>query len=385
MNVKGKLLYLGETPIPENVSAAAGDWQFAPCRDGMPLSAQFRDATLVAVVPNGAAADVRWLSAVLNELDRSSAVGVFLLPPDATVARNLLSRRAGHFLCVSSEGSAAELAAVFEAAGGLQPAIRSLRTELSALPAGGDAAELDEEMRLASRLQRDFLPRELPQVGPVRFSVLFRPAGWVSGDIYDVARLDETRVGFYVADAVGHGMPAALMTMFIKRALQTKRITGNTYEIIPPGESMAQLNTDLCDQQLSSCQFCTVAYGIVDTGDLTLTFARAGHPAPILLRDGKVESLDAPGGLLGVFPEEQFEARRRQLRAGDRVLFYSDGAEDALCWTPQGGRKDLHAVLSAWADTSSERILARIGEHVDATRRAYGPRDDATAVVLNVA
>ena len=82
------------------------------------------------------------------------------------------------------------------------------------------------------------MSRRLPEVGPIRFGALYRPATWVSGDIYDVVRLDETHVGFYVADAVGHGMPAALLTMFIKKALLTKRILGHTYEILPPHVSL---------------------------------------------------------------------------------------------------------------------------------------------------
>ena len=125
------------------------------------------------------------------------------------------------------------------AAGELQPAIRDLRDELSTARAArapenaGAFQGLQEEMRLAARLQQDFLPRSLPEVGAVRFGVLFRPVSWLSGDIYDIARLDETHVGFYVVDAMGHGMPAALLTMFVKKALQTKRIIGNTYQIIP--------------------------------------------------------------------------------------------------------------------------------------------------------
>src|SRR6202453_5516879 len=83
---------------------------------------------------------------------------------------------------------------------------------------------LDEELRLAAKLQQDFLPKTLPQIGPVHFHTLFLPAGYVSGDFYDVMRLDEKHIGFYIADAVGHGVPAALLTMFIKHALATKQI-----------------------------------------------------------------------------------------------------------------------------------------------------------------
>ena len=68
----------------------------------------------------------------------------------------------------------------------------------------------------------------------MHFHTLFRPAGYVSGDLYDVARLDERRIGFYVADAVGHGMPAALLTMFIKHALVTKEVRGGVAAAAAP-------------------------------------------------------------------------------------------------------------------------------------------------------
>jgi len=106
--------------------------------------------------------------------------------------------------------------------------------------------QIDEEMRLAARLQSDFLPRKFPEVDNVRFNVFFRPASYVSGDIYDVARIDEDHVGFFVADAVGHGMPAALLTIFIKRTLQTKEmLPGGGYRIIKPDEALKHLNNEL--------------------------------------------------------------------------------------------------------------------------------------------
>src|SRR6185437_3147583 len=125
--------------------------------------------------------------------------------------------------------------------------------------------QMDEEMRLAARLQADFLPREMPKIAGCSFHVLFRPASYVSGDIYDAVRLDEDHVGFYIADAVGHGMPAALLTIFIKRTLKTKEITENGYRLVLPDEAMANLNEEMLSQQLSHCQFATMAYCIVNT------------------------------------------------------------------------------------------------------------------------
>src|SRR5688572_2673105 len=85
--------------------------------------------------------------------------------------------------------------------------------------------QVERELKLASRLQRDFLPKRLPNHGRLKFNRLYRPAGHVSGDLCDVRRLDEQHVGVYLADAIGHGMPAALLAMFMHNALQTKRIS----------------------------------------------------------------------------------------------------------------------------------------------------------------
>src|SRR5688572_9036270 len=104
---------------------------------------------------------------------------------------------------------------VMQQLGELQDEIQNLHGEINQLRRRDETLRfymhrLDEELRLAARIQQDFLPKMLPQVGPVHFHTLFRPAGYVSGDLYDVTRLDERHVGFYIADAVGHGVPAAL-------------------------------------------------------------------------------------------------------------------------------------------------------------------------------
>lgn len=284
-----------------------------------------------------------------------------------------------------------EILATLRAASAVRPALRRLRTDLDHArhmsSQGAKALEdVDEEMRLAGRLQRDFLPRSLPRVGPIRFGVLFRPASWVSGDMYDVTRLDETHVGFYVADATGHGMPAALLTMFIKKALQTKRITGNTYEIVPPEDSLAQLNDDICEQELSSCDFCTAVYGVIDTAALTLTFARAGHPRPLLIHpNGECQLLDAEGRLLGVLPNQTYQPTCIRLAAGDRLIAYSDGAEEILCHNPAGDPVPLTEIAPPWAPMSQDDLLAHLAGCIDARPPGRRFDDDITLLVVDVA
>ena len=251
---------------------------------------------------------------------------------------------------------------------------------------------VDEEMRLAARLQQDFLPKTLPQIGRVHFHTVFRPAGYVSGDLYDVMRLDERHVGFYMADAVGHGMPAALLTMFLKNALVTKQITGDGYRLVDPGQTMARLNDVLVSQRLSHATFATAIYGHVNTETLQVRFARGGHPCPLLQRAGgdDMEMLEADGSLLGIFENETFTEGAAQLQPGDRLFVFTDGVEVAFV-DGKNGSGDGQLNPNQWRDElykrrhlSTEDLLAEFCARLDEQKGSLEPKDDLTMVVLDV-
>ncbi len=246
--------------------------------------------------------------------------------------------------------------------------------------------QMDEEMRLAARLQVDFLPRKMPEMEGVEFDVFFRPASYVSGDIYDVARLDEEHVAFFVADAVGHGMPAALLTIFLKRTLQTKELLpSGGYRLIPPDEALAHLNNELVSQQLSMCQFVTMAYGILNTRTRKLQWARAGHPAPLRLRrNGSAEEMNIDGALLGVFAEEKFPLQSVQLDPGDSVLIYSDGFESAFT-DPSGLVNERYRLeFARLAGEQPRTRFAKMVEELDRQEGSLHQRDDLTALMMTI-
>jgi len=190
---------------------------------------------------------------------------------------------------------------------------------------------LSEQLRLAGLVQQDFLPTQLPNCDKSRWAALFLPAEWVSGDIYDVVRIDEQHVGFYVADVVGHGMPAALLTIFLKQALILRETVANNYHIFSPAEVMENLNVRMAAQKLSGYQFATCCYCLLNLKTLQLTCARAGHPYPILIRPyEQPQQLEIRGALLGIFGQTEYVQQTVQLQPGDKVLLYSDGAEPSI-------------------------------------------------------
>jgi serine phosphatase RsbU (regulator of sigma subunit)/uncharacterized protein YfkK (UPF0435 family) len=187
---------------------------------------------------------------------------------------------------------------------------------------------LAEQLRLAGLVQQDFLPTHLPNSDKIKWASVFLPAEWVSGDIYNAVRIDEKHIGFYVADVVGHGMPAALLTIFLKQALIMRTTVDNTYHIFSPAEVMSNLNKRMATQKLSGYQFATCCYCLLNTESLELTYARAGHPYPVILRKGQeAKQLEVRGSLLGVFKDADYAEDKIQLQAGDKILLYSDGAE----------------------------------------------------------
>ncbi len=381
-----RALWTGSLPIPENIRVGLeqGGWDLVPCDPDGDFARQLEGVSLVVLGPDGVIKDAHAREGLFSALDDLPAVSLSIAQPGS----DAVDLPAGA-LQTSPDVSPGELTDQLSAVHTMVPTIDRLRGELCMLRrsrAGVDKRLeiLDEEMRLAARLQRDFLPRRMPDIGGVQFGVMFRPAGWVSGDIYDVARLDETHVGFYVVDAVGHGMPAALLTMFIKKSLQTKHIVGHSYEIVPPNESLAELNDDICSQNLSSCQFCTAIYCVLDTATMELSYARAGHPEAVLLRaDGSVETLAAEGALLGIFPEAEFECSRVQLREGDRVVLYTDGVEDAIVQPEAAGDEFVNRVATLLG-TPQDEMLLQVTSWIDGNIENTHEDDDITMMLVDV-
>jgi sigma-B regulation protein RsbU (phosphoserine phosphatase) len=376
------LFWAAPGEIPPAVREALGPGWRVVCADAVESSGPVDTDLAILWAADETSSSPPALAEALGRLNGQPLLAV--LPEGAETARNTLRERGNPCVLAGAGASAGELAARLDSIGQLSGRLQNGHETQELSPISPERArELNEDLKLAARLQRDFLPRRLPEVGPARFGVLFQPASFVSGDIYDVTRLDEDHVGFYIADAVGHGLPAALLTMFIKKGLQTKRISGHSYHIVPPGDSLRDLNVDICAQNLSSCQFCTAVYGVLNARTGEATIARAGHPEPLLLRaDGSSQRVEAPGTLLGVLPEEEFPATKVRLAPGDRLLIYSDGAEPVLFGIHSPAPDQVLETLAEWADLPREDLMLRVAEEVDALVGGKNP-DDVTVMVLD--
>ncbi|MGA1393226.1 MAG: PP2C family protein-serine/threonine phosphatase [Phycisphaerales bacterium] len=246
----------------------------------------------------------------------------------------------------SPETIAAVLGALLETTANLR---RSLRRERVARES---VRRHDHELAEAAALQREFLPKRLPRHERFECSVLWRPAWHVSGDIYDVVQVDEHHIGVFLADAVGHGLPAAILAMGLARRLE---VHDRERRPLAPSEVLRRLNAALVELRTDLVWFATAVYALYDlrTGEVRL--ASAGHPSAILLRrDGEAMAIEASGGLLGIFEEERYLEHAFTLDAGDRLVLHSDGIEPLF-------QTERDAEVASLGD-GAEHYLARFAE-----------------------
>ncbi len=241
--------------------------------------------------------------------------------------------------------------------------------------------QIDYELQLAQRIQASFLPRTLPEVPGTRFAVHYLPRERVGGDFYDVFRLDEHHVGFYVADAMGHGVPASLLTVFVKKSVRAKDVTGRDYRLTPPEEVLVRLNKDLLDQHLSEHPFITMAYALYNHRDGVLRLARAGHPYPLYVPPIGNPTLWRQEGLLLGVTTATFPACDYRLNPGDKVLLYSDGLDTGRFENHPLGAESLLACAARHRRLPIQAFVDRLARDLFATGEQP---DDVTLLGMEV-
>lgn len=257
-------------------------------------------------------------------------------------------------------------------------------------PLRSEMHRLQDELALAASVQREFLPRTLPAFGEWATAALWRPASYVSGDIYNAFRADEHHLAIFLLDAVGHGVPAALLTLVLARALPVKRIEPGAYRLHSPAEALTLLNAEMVTHTGRNARFATAAYALIDLRTGRARVATAGHPAPLHLRSGRgMESIPSAGPILGILEDAEFQEAEVELGQGDGLLLYTDGFEHLYPKahpTLPGAMLPTDRYLDLFAEAAGRGAAPRIVECVDsAIERACGGLpliDDVTLVAL---
>lgn len=235
----------------------------------------------------------------------------------------------------------------------------------------------EAELSQAREIQRSLLPSTLPEIDGVRVAARWQPAREVSGDYYDVLKLDDRRLALCVGDVVGKGMPAALLMSSLQASL--KAVAAQT-------PSPAEVCSRVRQVMLASLQggtFVTFFYGVLDRGAGRVTYCNAGHNPPLLVRsDGTIVRLDVGGPIFArIASDRPYQEASVMVGPGDRIVLFTDGVTEAMDAAGEMfDERRLEDLLlrtrAAGADEIEQAVTAAVLEHA-----RDGLQDDLTLVV----
>ena len=244
-------------------------------------------------------------------------------------------------------------------------------------------AAVDQELSAVEEIQKSLLPASLPDIPTLTLAAHYRTSRRAGGDYYDFFPLDSDRWGILIADASGHGTPAAVI-MAVTHSIAHTHPGPPT----PPGRLLAHVNRELAARYTAdNGRFVTAFYGVYDSRARTLCYASAGHPGPRVkrCRDRRLETLDAVRGLpLGIVLDETYDDATIQLAPGDQMILYTDGiTETQNSAGDMFGVERLDTVLNECGRQAGELIEAVVSA-VEAFSGGRPPADDRTMLVAKV-
>ena len=218
---------------------------------------------------------------------------------------------------------------------------------------------LEHELALARELQQSILPHTFPKLPGATFAARSRPARQVGGDFYDVIPLGGGRVGLLMADVSDKGMPAALY-MALTRSL----IRAEARHDASPRRVLLSTHRLLLEMTQAN-MFVTAFYGVLDQGNGTLCFARAGHNYPLLFnpQSGKCRTLTGRGIVLGCVEHVELEQVSVDLHSGELLVLYTDGITDANSTAGEFfGMERLQEMVCATGELSPQNVCDLVFE-----------------------
>lgn len=207
--------------------------------------------------------------------------------------------------------------------GRLEEANRELQASLNLL---------QEDLNAGRQVQMKMLPTTPWQSDQFNFEHHIIPSLYLSGDFIDYSKIDDRRIGFYLADVSGHGASSAFITVLIKfmvtRLLYKLRKQGTLSELCP-SRVLSYLNSGLLNCQLG--KHVTMVFGLIDTQANTLMYSVGGHlPLPVLLTNGEASFLKGKGFPVGLFEEATYQDISLPLPDTFSLVLCSDGIFDLL-------------------------------------------------------
>ena len=238
-------------------------------------------------------------------------------------------------------------------------------------------ARLDHEIEIASGIQQNLLPKELPNLPNVAVAGSTIACHSVGGDCFDVIELEGGRHGFFVGDVSGKGISAALLATL----LQGVFFTTATMDISLSGV-FSRVNQYLCERS-GDDRYATVFYGVLDKRG-RFEYVNAGHVPPLIRRrSGTIEGLCSANFPVGMFPDIEYQTASINIEAGEFLVIYTDGVSEASNIRSELFEETrLRRIIEEFKGQTVDELAEAIREGVKAFTAGAAQSDDVTTLVV---
>ena len=245
---------------------------------------------------------------------------------------------------------------------------------------------IDQDLKAAAAIQRSLLPLDGTGIERLRTAWKFSPCERIGGDIFNLHRVDQGQVGLYMLDVCGHGVPAALVSVAVSQFLLSGRgLLGGGCELMSPETVLNHLDEAFPFERFET--YFSIVCMTIDTVRGLLTYGSAGHPAPVLLRAaGGMEVLEHRGPVIGFGNGGNYGQQEVRLRAGDKLVLYTDGITENRNRGGQPlGKQRFYRMLSAFASAPVKELVDSVYGAVTEFQGPVKPDDDMSLMGIEYA
>ena len=230
-------------------------------------------------------------------------------------------------------------------------------------------------------MQRQLFPKKLPSIPGLELAAICRPARAVSGDYYDIIPLGGSRVGIALADISGKGIFASLLMASLQAALRSAAsLNGN----LDTAHIVERLNQHLF-QTTSDDRYATLFYAVYDTETRILNYTNAGHLPPLLVTDGRVQTLAEGGTVIGLIEDATYNQGSVEVVPGSVLLVFSDGlTEPENVFGEEFGVERLRDELLRERNAPANKLAEDLIESAERWSGSAEQADDMTVVIARM-
>jgi len=242
--------------------------------------------------------------------------------------------------------------------------------------------QLENEVSIAREVQRQLFPKKLPSIPGLELAAICRPARSVSGDYYDIIPLGGSRVGIALADISGKGIFASLLMASLQAALRSAASMNGTLDT---ARVVERLNQHLF-QTTSDDRYATLFYAVYDTQTRVLNYTNAGHLPPLLVTEGRVQTLAEGGTVIGLIEDATYKQGTVEIPHGSILMVFSDGlTEPENVFGEEFGVERLRDELLRERNAPANKLAEDLIESAERWSGAAEQADDMTVVIARMA